>query len=238
MLIIPAIDIREGACSRIFGDSATARNIYSSDPLQQVLLLKEAGAGFVHITDVDGAFSGHICNLPVIREIVAFGDIKIQLSGGVHNLDQVQTLLSLGVEQVVLSVAMQREPEKVAKAVKLFGERVLAGLDGRDGTAVTDGFETAVRITMLRQLEMLRLAGIKQIVYTDLRRAGTLKGPNFTGIEEIIKNAGVEVLVAGGIASLEAIEKLKNMGAAGVIIGKAIFTGAVDLAQAIKIAQG
>ena len=237
MRIIPAIDLREGACARILDDSAAEFGIYSSDPLQQVLLLKEAGARCVHITDVDGAFSGHLCNLPVIQEITTFGGIDIQLSGGVHNFDQVETLLSLGVKRVVLSAAMQREPDTVAKAVELYGHRVLAGLDGRDGQAVTDGYETAVRATVQRQIEMLRKAGMKQIVYTDLRRAGALKGPNFAGIEEIIKSAGVEVVVAGGIASLEAIARLKAMGAAGVIIGKAIFTGAVDLPQAIKEAE-
>ena len=237
MQIIPAVDLREGACSRILGDSAAARNIYSSDPLEQVLLLKNVGARWVHITDLDGAFSGHICNLPVLREIITFAGIDIQLSGGIRSLGHVETLLSLGVKRVVISAAMQREPRMVAKAVELYGDRVLAGLDGRDGVAVTEGFETTGRNTVQRQIEMLREAGIKQIVYTDLRRAGALKGPNFDGIEGIIKSAGVEVLVAGGIASLEAIVRIKAMGAAGAIIGKAIFTGAVDLTQALQEAE-
>ena len=237
MQIIPAIDLREGACSRILDDSAVARNIYSGDPLQQVLLLKKAGARCVHITDLDGAFSGHICNQPVLREITTFAGIDIQLSGGVQNLDHVETLLSLGIKRVVISAAMQREPLMVAKAVELYGDRVLAGLDGRDGITVTEGFETAVRNTVQRQIEMLREAGIKQMIYTDLRRTGALKGPNFAGIEEIIKSAGMEVFVAGGIADLEAIARLKAMGAAGAVIGKAIYTGAVDLPQAIKEAE-
>ena len=235
--IIPAIDLREGACMRILGDNAEKLGIYSSDPLEQVLLLKEAGACCIHITDVDGAFSGHLCNLPVIKEITTFSGIDIQLSGGVHNLDHVETLLSLGVKRVVLSAAMQREPDMITKAVDLYGNRVLAGLDGRDGQAVTDGYETTVRTTVLHQIEMLRSTGMQQIVYTDLRRTGALKGPNFAGIEEIIKCAGVEVLVAGGIASLEAIIRIKAIGAAGAIIGKAIYTGTVDLAKAIKMAE-
>jgi len=236
--IIPAIDLREGACSRILNDSAAERDIYSSDPLQQVLLLKKAGARCVHITDLDGAFSGHICNLPVIQEITTFSGMDIQLSGGVCSLDHVETLLSLGVKRVVLSAAMQREPTMVAKAVALFDDRVLAGLDGRDGVAVTEGFETTVSTTVQRQIEMLREAGVKQIIYTDLRRTGALKGPNYLGIEEIIKNGGVKVLVAGGISTLEAIAKLKSMGATGAIIGKAIYTGAIDLPHAIKAAEG
>ena len=237
MRIIPAIDLREGACARILGDTAAAPGIYSSDPLQQVLLLKAAGARCVHITDVDGAFSGHLCNLPVIQEISAFGGIDIQLSGGVRSFKHVETLISMGVKQVVLSAAMQRDPETIGKAVALYGERILAGLDWRDGITVTEGFETAVRTTMQSHIEMLQASGIKQIIYTDLRRAGALKGPNFAGIEEIIKRGQVEVLVAGGIASLEAIAKLKAMGAAGAIIGKAIYTGAVDLTQAIREAE-
>lgn len=237
MQIIPAVDLREGACARILGENAEAHSIYSSDPLQQVLLLKEAGARWVHITDVDGAFSGHVCNKHVIQEVAAFGGVDIQLSGGVRSLEHVETLLALGVKRVVLSLALQREPDMAAQAVRLFGDRVLAGLDSRDGMAVTEGFETTVRTSVQLQIKMLREAGIKQIVYTDLRRTGALKGPNFAGIEEIIKSAGLEVLVAGGVASLEAIASLKAMGAAGVIIGKALFTGAVDLPQAIKEAQ-
>ena len=237
MLIIPAIDLREGACSRILGDSCEARHIYSNDPLQQVMLFKEAGARCVHITDLDGAFSGHLNNLPVIKEITAFSGVDIQFSGGVCSLNHVETLLSLGVKRIVLSTAMQRKPDTVAEAIKLYDGSVLAGLDGRDGMVITEGFETTVRTTVQRQVEMLRGLGMKQIVYTDLRRTGALKGPNFAGIEEIVKSGGLEVLVAGGIATLEAIAKLKAMGAAGAIIGKAIYTGAVDLPQAIKEAQ-
>jgi len=235
--IIPALDLREGACSRIISDTAAARYIYSDDPLQQVLLLKEAGASCVHITDLDGAFSGHLCNLRVIQEIVDFSGVDIQFSGGVRNLSHVDTLISLGVKWVVLSVSMQRDSQLIAAAVQRFGERVQAGLDGRDGMAVTEGFETGVHTTVQRQLETLRALGMKQVVYTDLRRAGALKGPNFAGIEKIIESSGLEIIVAGGIASLEAILKLKAMGAAGVVVGKAIYTGAVNLRTAIKEAE-
>ena len=237
MQIIPAIDLREGACARILGDSA-AHDIYSNDPLQQVLLLKEAGARLVHITDLDGAFSGHICNLTVLQEITAFGGVDIQISGGVRQLAHIETLLALGIKRVVLSVTMQREPNLVAQALELYGNQVLAGLDGRNGITVTEGFETTVRTTVHRQIEMLREAGMKRIIYTDLCRTGALKGPYFEGIAEIIRKGGLEVIVAGGIASLQAIAKLKALGAAGVIIGKAIYTGAIDLAQAINACKG
>ncbi|MCL1974975.1 MAG: HisA/HisF-related TIM barrel protein [Firmicutes bacterium] len=233
MQIIPAIDLREGACSRIFTDSA-AQNIYSNDPLQQVILLKEAGASLVHITDLDGVFSGHICNIPVLQEIVTFGGVDIQLSGGVSNLRHVETLLTLGVKRVVLSTALQREQSLVAQAVQLYGDRVLAGLDGRDGMAITEGFETTVRNTVQHQIKMLREAGIIRIMYTELIRAGAFKGPNFEGIAKTINSGGVEVLVAGGINSLAAITKLKLMGARAAIIGKAIYTGAIDFKQAMQ----
>jgi len=235
--IIPAIDLREGACSRILGDTAAARHIYSEDPLQQTLLLKEAGARMVHITDLDGAFSGHLCNLRVIQELVDYADLDIQLSGGIRSLSHVDTLLSLGVKRVVLSAAMLRRPQTVAAALEQYGDRVLAGIDGRDGMVTTEGFETVVRTTVQLQLEKMHSLGMRQIVYTDLRRAGALKGPNFSGIEDIIKSGGMDVIVAGGVSTLEAIERLKQMGASGVIIGKAIYTGAVDLSTAIAVSQ-
>ncbi len=237
MQIIPALDLREGACSRVLGDMVAAHNIYSGDPLQQVLLLKQAGANLVHINDLDGAFSGHLCNLRIIQEIVDCGAVDIQLSGGIRSIGNINTLMDLGVKRVVLSSAMLRNPDVVAEAVERYGERILAGIDGRDGMVTTEGFETAVSTTVQRQLEKVKELGISQILYTDLRRSGMLKGPNYSAIEEIIKSGDLKIITAGGVSNLEAVRKLKEMGVAGVIIGKAIYTGSINLQAAIAEAE-
>lgn len=233
--VIPAIDLREGACARILGDNGAIRHIYADDPLEQVILLKEAGAQIVHITDVDGSFTGHPCNYRVIQAIVAKAGVDVQLSGGINTMEHVDTLLELGVKRVVLSPAMLRSTAAVQQAVKKYGaeNRIMAGVDGRDGMVATEGFETSVSTTVQRQVEKIRELGIQQILYTDLRLYGSMKGPNFPGIQNIIETTDLSVYVAGGISSLEAVQKLRSIGVAGAVIGKAVYTGAIELEAAI-----
>ena len=233
MQIIPAIDLREGACARILGDLDNIPYIYSNDPLEQALLLKEVGAQMVHITDLDGSFSGRPCNLQVIKDIVNTTKLDIQLYGGIRSLEHIETLIGLGVKRVVLSAAMLRQPQIVAQAINKYGDRLLAGIDGRDGQIAIEGFETSISTTVQHQLKVVKNLGIKEILYTDLRRYASLKGPNFSGIQAVIKESGLQILVAGGISSHETVEKLQEIGVIGVIIGKAIYTGALDLKQLI-----
>jgi phosphoribosylformimino-5-aminoimidazole carboxamide ribotide isomerase len=235
--IIPAIDLREGACARILGDFNVSKHIYSADPLTQVLLLKDAGAKMIHITDLDGSFSGRPCNLQVIQDIVDYAELDIQLSGGVRKLQDIDTLINLGVKRVVLSAAMLRQPQIVAEALAKYDERLLAGIDGRDGKIAIEGFEASVSTTVQHQLKVVKELGMQEIVYTDLRRDASLKGPNFAGIQTIVQESGLKICTAGGISSLEAVEKLKEIGVAGAVIGKAIYTGAIDLKELILAMQ-
>lgn len=237
MEIIPAIDLREGACARVLGDKLPEHGVYSDDPLEQAIILKDLGAEWVHITDLDGAFSGHLCNLRIIQELVEYSGIKVQHSGGIRSLEHISTLLSLGVGRVVLSSAVLRNTELTAKAFDKFGDQIIPGVDGRDGMAAIEGFETSAAKSVVKLLAEIRAIGIRKILYTDLRRYGTMKGPNFEGIAEIIETSGMKTVIAGGISTYEAIEKLKAMGADSLIIGKAIYTGAIDLKRARQIAE-
>lgn len=238
MDIIPAIDLREGACARVLGDTLPEHGVYSDDPLEQAIMLRELGAEWVHITDLDGAFSGHLCNLRIIQEIVEYAGVKVQHSGGIRSLEHVNTLLAMGVSRVVLGTAVLRNNELTAKAFEKFGEQIIPGIDGRDGMIAIEGFETSAAKSVLRMLNELRDIGIQRVIYTDLRRYGTMRGPNFEGIAEIINNCGMKTVVAGGVSRYESIERLRTMGAEGIIIGKAIYTGAIDLKKALQIAEG
>lgn len=238
MDIIPAIDLREGACARVLGDKTPEHSVYSDDPLEQAIILKDLGAEWVHITDLDGAFSGHLCNLRIIQELTEYSGVKVQHSGGVRSLENISTLLSLGVSRVVLSSAVLRNGELTAKAFAQYGDRVIPGVDGRDGMAAIEGFETSAAKSVIKLLAEIRAIGMEKIIYTDLRRYGTMKGPNFEGIAEIIESSGMKTVIAGGVCTYEAIEKLKAMGAESLIIGKAIYTGAIDLRKAMEIAAG
>jgi phosphoribosylformimino-5-aminoimidazole carboxamide ribotide isomerase len=230
--IIPAIDLREGACARLLGDNSPAEGVYSDDPIEQAIILKGMGAEWVHITDLDGAFSGHLCNLRIIQEMVEMSGVRIQHSGGVRSIEHVDTLISLGVDRVVLGVALLRNAELTRRLFEKYGERIVPGVDGRDGMVAIEGFETSAATSVLKLLEQIREIGITRIVYTDLRRYGTMKGPNFEGIQEMLQSSDLRLMIAGGINSYQAIERLRDMGAEALIIGKALYSGAIDLKQA------
>ncbi len=238
MEIIPAIDIREGACARILSDTAPQADIFSDDPLEQAIMLKELGAQRVHVTDLDGAFSGHLCNLRVIQELVECSGLKIELSGGVRSLEHISTLVSLGVDRVVISGSILRDAALTQRAFEKFAGNILPSIEERDGILTLEGFETPISKSVVKLMEELSAMGFTDCIFTDLRRYWTMKGPNLERVRDILHCSGLRVIVAGGISSYESLAMLRDLGAAGVMIGKAIYTGAIDLHQAIAVAQG
>lgn len=235
MDIIPAIDLREGECARIFGD-LTPASIYSDDPLEQAILFKQAGVESVHITDLDGSFSGHLCNLRIIQEMAECSGLLIQLSGGVRSMGHIDTLANIGVHRIVLGTPFLRNAELTKKAFAKYGERVIPGVDGRDGMVAIEGFETSVSKSVTTLLQEIKAMGMQKVIYTDLLRYGTMKGPNYDRIREMVETSGLQVVVAGGVSGYASLQKLKDLGVAGVIVGKAIYSGAIELKQAMEIA--
>ena len=235
MEIIPAIDLREGACARIFSDVSPAE-IYSDDPLEQAVIFKHLGVKSVHITDLDGSFCGHLCNLRVIQEMLELSGLAIELVGGIRSMENIDTLIDLGVSRVVVGVQVLRDKELTKKAFEKYGEKILPGIDARDGMVAIEGFETSLGKTAAMVLKEIKAMGINKIIYTDLRRYGSMKGPNFRGIEEMVETSGMEIVVAGGISDYQALRRLKDIGVAGAVIGKAIYSGNIELPRALEIA--
>ena len=235
MEIIPAIDLREGACARIFSDVSPAE-IYSDDPLEQAVIFKHLGVKSVHITDLDGSFCGHLCNLRVIQEMLELSGLAIELVGGIRSMENIDTLIDLGVSRVVVGVQVLRDKELTKKALEKYGEKILPGIDARDGMVAIEGFETSLGKTAAMVLKEIKAMGINKIIYTDLRRYGSMKGPNFQGIEEMVETSGMEIVVAGGISDYQALRRLKDIGVAGAVIGKAIYSGNIELPRALEIA--
>ena len=235
MEIIPAIDLREGACARIFSDVSPAE-IYSDDPLEQAVIFKHLGVKSVHITDLDGSFCGHLCNLRVIQEMLELSGLAIELVGGIRSMENIDTLIDLGVSRVVVGVQVLRDKELTKKAFEKYGEKILPGIDARDGMVAIEGFETSLGKTAVMVLKEIKAMGINKIIYTDLRRYGSMKGPNFQGIEEMVETSGMEIVVAGGISDYQALRRLKDIGVAGAVIGKAIYSGNIELPRALEIA--
>ena len=237
MDIIPSIDLREGECARILGAESDTQPIRSMDVVEQALILRDLGAEWLHITDLDGRFSGHLCNLRLIQEILQKSGLKIQHSGGVRKLEDAETLISLGVDRVVVGINFLRNKALTKTAIERFGSRIVPGLDGKNGMVANEGFEMAVDtsvITLIREIEEM---GAERIVFTDRRRVGAMRGPNYDGISEVLSGTKLKTIVAGGIKSYDDIKRLKDMGAEAVIVGKAIYLGKIELKQAEEIAR-
>ncbi|MCR4963461.1 MAG: hypothetical protein K6B40_06265 [Firmicutes bacterium] len=235
--VIPAIDLRVGACARLLDDYQLAADVYSDNLLEQVNIFKNLGAGKVHITDVDGSFSGHLCNLRILQEVVRDADVEIQLAGGIRSMENIDTLVSLGIHQVVLSATVLRNAELTGRALAAYGRQVAAGIDGRDGMATIEGFETSASKTVRHLLDEIIALGMRDIIFTDVRRYGSMKGPNMESIGELIESGAADIYIAGGISDYQTIQRLKEIGVSGVIIGKALYTGAIDYAKAKEMAE-
>lgn len=234
MQIIPAIDLREGVCARVWGAEEVETDIFASDPIEQMQKFSEVGVSAVHITDLDGAFSGHLCDQELLRRLAEFSDIDIELCGGIRSMNEIDTVLNWGIKRVILGTALLRSPQMVTEATAKYGKRVVAGLDVRDGMIALEGFETTLSKAAEGFLAAVRQMGIRRIVYTDIHRYGSLKGVDFQQIENLIACADMEVVVAGGLSKVEQLHKLEQMGVSGVIIGKAIYTGKIDLNAALQ----
>ncbi|MGQ9632183.1 MAG: 1-(5-phosphoribosyl)-5-[(5-phosphoribosylamino)methylideneamino]imidazole-4-carboxamide isomerase [bacterium] len=241
MLVIPAIDLMGGRCVRLLQGDYSKRTVYSDEPGEVARRWRDSGARLIHVVDLDGAKSGRPQNLFAISEIVRAVDTPIEVGGGIRDIDAIEEVLGLGARRVILGTSAVESLNILRKARDRFGERVVVGIDARDGFVAVRGW---TEVTNLKATDLaLRVGecGIETIIYTDIRRDGTLLGPNFEAIREIARTSGLNVIASGGVSSLDDIRKLKGMepeGVVGAIVGKALYDGRVDLKEAISIAEG
>lgn len=238
MLIIPAIDLRNGKVVRLFQGKFNKEKVYSADPVKVAKHWAKQGAKFLHIVDLDGAASGLLKNINVVKEIINQVGIGIEFGGGVRSIKIISELLSLGVERVILGTRAARDAKFLKQAWKKFGGKIIVSIDAKCGKVLTQGWNSKVAKTTLGFAKELKTIGFKQLIYTDISKDGTLAGPNISGIKELLKNTQLNVIASGGVSSLSdliKLNKLKKQGLAGVIIGKALYEGKFTLAQALKI---
>jgi phosphoribosylformimino-5-aminoimidazole carboxamide ribotide isomerase len=241
MIIYPAIDIRGGRCVRLTEGRFDQETVFADNPAEMALKWATAGAEYLHVVDLDGALAGKPVNLEVVRAIVKAVAIPVQLGGGIRTLETIGQVLEAGVSRVILGSIAVRNPELVREACRQFGNRIVVGIDARDGQAALDGWEVAGGIGAEELARKMAEAGVARIIYTDISRDGTLQGVNVAATAALAKAAGIPVIASGGVKSLEDITALQSanqaQGIEGVIVGKAIYTGAVDLAAAIRLAK-
>jgi phosphoribosylformimino-5-aminoimidazole carboxamide ribotide isomerase len=250
VIVFPAIDLRGGKCVRLIQGDPDAETIYGDDPLEIARQWTAAGTRWLHIVNLDGAFAGALqsrretdelpLNLRRLRDIAAEVDVPIQFGGGLRTLQDVELVLDLGAQRAILGTVAIRQPERVSAAIRRFGaERIVVGIDARDGVVATSGWQEMSRVTAIELGRQMRQRGIEWVVYTDIGRDGMLSGVNVSAAANLAVQTGLRVIAAGGVASLEdirAVKEVESSGVAGVIIGKALYTGDVDLEQAVALA--
>ena len=240
MLIIPAIDLKDGQCVRLYQGEMDQATVYSNDPVATALGWQAAGAERLHVVDLDGAVSGVGVNTAVIEKICRTLTIPVQVGGGLRSLADVERIFSAGVQRAILGTVAYRQPAIVTQACQRFPGQITVGIDARAGKVAVQGWTEA---TQLEATDLARACveqGVSEIVYTDIARDGTEQGVNIEATLALARAVPIPVIASGGVATLTDVERLlplESDGIQGVIIGRALYTGAVDLAEAIRLGR-
>lgn len=240
MIIYPAIDIRGGRCVRLTEGKFDAETVFADDPAEMALKWCALGAEYLHLVDLDGALAGEGKNVPVVERILQSVKIPVQLGGGIRNLETIEKLLTLGVSRVILGSAAVKNPQLVEEACRQYPGHIAVGIDAKNGEAAIEGWGQGGGVTAVELAQKMAQYGVDKIIYTDISRDGMLSGVNVEATAALARACGVPVIASGGVASLEDIRRVKNVeadGVCGCIIGKAIYTGAVDLRAALALAK-
>lgn len=234
MIILPAIDIKDGRCVRLFqGDYAKATT-YSHDPVQVALRWQAAGASWLHVVDLDGAIQGAPVNLSLIEKIREATSIHIEVGGGLRSLEQIERVLNLGVDRVILGTVAITNPALLRQALERWDGRIVVGLDARDGRVAISGWLETSQVQATDLAIQLSAAGVQRFVYTDISRDGAMNGPNFNTLAEVCLATTAQMIASGGVRSLADLHALSALGIEGAIVGKALYTGDMDLAEVLQ----
>ena len=241
MIIFPAIDIRGGKCVRLEEGRFDRETIFAEKPMDAARRWVEAGTEWLHIVDLDGARAGKPVNLEVVSEIAKKFGVKIQLGGGIRTVENVAEVLAAGIHRVILGSVAVRSPELVRQVCSEYGERIVIGIDARGGEVAVDGWEKSGLMQVDELALRMKEAGATRIIYTDISRDGMLTGVNIPATVQLAEKSGLAVIASGGVKGMEdilALQPLTKKGIEGVIIGKALYTGAVSLPDALRAARG
>ncbi len=227
LLILPAIDIKDGRCVRLVQGAQGTETIYSDDPVKMAVLWRGENAKTLHVVDLDGAFEGKMKNLDILRRMIEAVDIPIQVGGGIRTYEQVKQLFDCGIYRVVLGTAAIDDPDLVARCVKDFGARkIVVGIDAKNGVVMTKGWKENTGIEAVSLALNMKQLGVCRIVYTDITRDGMMTGPNYEAIKDIAQKTGLRVTASGGVSDYQDLIKLQELekfGVDSVIVGKALY---------------
>ncbi len=237
MIILPAIDIKDGNCVRLFkGDYSTASKV-ADDPYKVAESFSKAGAKWMHMVDLDGAKDGKRENSELIIDIANSTDLKVEVGGGIRDMDTIEYYLENGIERVILGSAAVKNPGFVIDAVNNFDDRIVVGIDALNGNVCAEGWLDKSDLNYIDLAKQMEQIGVKTIIFTDINQDGTLAGPNLKQLDDLVNNVSCDIIASGGVSNLKDIINLSSLNIFGAITGKAIYTGNLDLEKAIEIAH-
>lgn len=235
MIIYPAIYIKEGKCIGLSGGDYDNIIIYSENPVEIALKWEGKGAKYLHVIDLDGAAAGTTQNIEVIKQIISSVKIPVQVGGGIRSIESAQDLLDSGAARIIMGTVALDNPELFKQAIEIFGDKLVAGIDMKGKRVVLEGTEEVSEHPAVEFAQKLEEMGVETIVYTDITRVGTLQGSDIVGITDVLSKVFVRVIAAGGVNDITDLKRLKRLGVSGVVIGKALYTGDIDLAEALEV---
>lgn len=235
--IIPAIDIKGGKVVRLKQGKFQEETVYSDSPIDIVRMWADMGAELIHVVDLDGAMEGRLKNIAIIKEMVKKSGVKIELGGGIRDINTVGEVLAAGIEKVVIGTKAL-DDGFIGNIVKKFGDKIVVGIDANDGIVYTRGWVLRSKIKAVDLVQKMSDCGVKTIIYTDIARDGMMSGPNIKSLKEILEVSDANIVASGGVSTVNDIKRLKDLeiyGLSGVIVGKALYEKTIDLKEAIKL---
>ncbi|MBP1562645.1 MAG: 1-(5-phosphoribosyl)-5-[(5-phosphoribosylamino)methylideneamino]imidazole-4-carboxamide isomerase [Oscillospiraceae bacterium] len=236
MVILPAIDIKDGQCVRLYkGDYATVQKV-ADNYMDTARAFENAGAEWIHMVDLDGAKDATQQNKDIFLDVAKNTKLKVEVGGGIRSMDTVEMYLKSGISRVIIGSAAVKNPQLVKDAVKEYGERIAVGIDAKNGFVATEGWLETSNVHFTQLAKAMSDVGVEYIIFTDISKDGTLSGVNAQQLDEINKCCKANIIASGGVHTIEDIKICKNLGLYGTICGKSIYSGSLDLAEAVKTA--
>lgn len=234
MLIVPAIDLKAGRCVRLLQGRADAETIFSDDPVATARRWQSEGAPRLHVVDLDGAFGGGPAQTAIVRDIARSISIPLEVGGGLRSVEHVQAVLDAGARWAIVGTRAALDPVFLGEVCRRYADRIIVGVDASDGRVAVDGWTRVLDLEAVALARDAAAAGACTIIYTDIARDGTQSGPNVWSTEAVARAAGIPVFASGGVGSLEDIRQLAGIsGVEGVVVGRALYTGALTLRDAL-----
>ena len=240
MILYPAIDLKDGNAVRLYKGEMDQATVFNENPAAQALEFVNAGCEWLHLVDLNGAFAGEPVNAAPVEEILKQCKVPAQLGGGIRDMATIERWLNKGLTRVILGTVAVENPDLVREACKAFPGHVAVGIDARNGKVATKGWAEETNVNVIDLARSFEDAGVSAIIYTDINRDGAMQGPNVEATAELANAMSIPVIASGGVSSLDDLRNLKNCGATlnGAISGRALYDGAIDLGEALKVLKG